>query len=422
MRVPAARFLRALRDAPRSASFPASERARRVLPLLIVLAVIALLTLAPGKPEAPDDTEFLDPYCLICGRRGGADAVLNILLFVPLGLAAARVWGWVPSVLFGVAVSAGLELAQTTIPNRFPTVGDIVWNGAGAGLGATLLHGRAALAAMGARARLVTAAALVVLPLLPAALRAPAPTRYDYFPQLAPTVSERSYGGRVTAAALEDMPLAAGRARRPDAVRDALRRGAALSISFVAVESSEVPSYLFRFVDSRGAEIVSLAVRGQDLVWMERTTAGAAGFWPPRVTWEDALSGTKAGSEVSLIVRKEGGSVCMRVDARERCGLAVRPRDGWQLLLPPPPVGLRAVMAILWLVVPAALAGLATGGLALPTAGAVAVGVVALWWAGTAPGMDVGALDFGLLVGALLAASGAMRAATARGRKTAAPA
>jgi hypothetical protein len=404
-----------------AASGTHSNRIGRVLPLLFVVVVIGALTLAPGEPEPPEDTEFLNPYCLICGLRGASDAVLNILLFVPLGLAAARIWGWLPSVLFGAAVSAGIEIAQTAIPNRFPTLGDIVWNSVGTALGAALVHGSAALASMGTVARLVTASALVAVPLLPAALRAPAPTPYAYFPQLAPTVSERSYQGRVTSARIDEIPLVAGRARETVAVREALRRGEVLFISFVPIESSEAPSHLFRFVDSRGAEIVSLAVRGNDLVWRERTVAGAAGFRSPHVEWVGALSGIRAGSEVSLSVRKEGGSVCMEVEARERCGLAVRPRDGWQLLLSDPGAAPGQALDILWLVVPAALAGMLAGGLALPTAGAAAVAVGALGSVTTVPGMRVGPLDLVLLIGSLLAGSGITRAATAR-RKTAATA
>jgi hypothetical protein len=415
--------LRPLSHAPRSGSSPVRGRLRCALPMLLSLAVIALLTLGRGAAPSPDEAEYIDPYCLICGeRQGAADAVLNFLLFVPFGLAAARCWGWFPSLMLGAALSASIEIVQTAIPNRFPTVGDIVWNSAGAALGAALVHGRAALGSMRPPARLLTASALMVLPLLPATLRRPAPTPELYFAQWAPSVSEQSYGGRVTSAALDGIEVPSGPLPQTDDIRDGLRRGAPLRISFVTVVSSDVPSHVFRFVDSRGAEIVSLAIRGQDVVWTERTMATAAAFRSPRLAWVGALSGIAAGSEATLIVRKEDGLVCMKVDTRERCGLGLRQRDGWQLLLPDAGPGLRGTAGVLWLAVPAFLAGLLAGGLLLPTAGAAAVALGVFSLLVMAPGVAGEPLDLVLLVGGLIAGSASMRVAAARSRTGAASA
>lgn len=93
---------------------------------------IAWATLTPdaGTPD-------VDHGCLICGSLGGVDAVLNVLLFVPLGiaLALAQVRGRTAvgaMSLFSVCI----ELMQATvIAGRFGTLADVITNSLGGLLG-----------------------------------------------------------------------------------------------------------------------------------------------------------------------------------------------------------------------------------------------------------------------------------------------
>src|SRR3546814_9053755 len=74
------------------------------------------------------------------------DTVMNTAGFVPLGLVLGlwlgrrRLWRWLalPAVL---AVSLFLETSQMFIPNRYPSINDVIMNLLGGGLGVLLSYG-----------------------------------------------------------------------------------------------------------------------------------------------------------------------------------------------------------------------------------------------------------------------------------------
>jgi glycopeptide antibiotics resistance protein len=78
------------------------------------------------------------PYWLL------RDAIANVLLYVPLGFAYARVRGQAgvrsmcEAALVGVAVSMTCELYQVFSPVRYPTMTDILMNCIGAFSGASI--------------------------------------------------------------------------------------------------------------------------------------------------------------------------------------------------------------------------------------------------------------------------------------------
>lgn len=62
----------------------------------------------------------------------------NIALFVPFGLLVAAAWprtnaGWI--ILLGFAASAAIELVQTMLPSRYPTLSDVIANTLGTIIG-----------------------------------------------------------------------------------------------------------------------------------------------------------------------------------------------------------------------------------------------------------------------------------------------
>ncbi len=99
-------------------------------------AAIGAITLVPVPPSIT-----LPVTCIICGSLGGIDFVLNILLFVPLGMGVAILSGSArKTILAGLVLSLLVEAVQYFfISGRYASVGDVLTNTTGAGLGAWIV-------------------------------------------------------------------------------------------------------------------------------------------------------------------------------------------------------------------------------------------------------------------------------------------
>jgi hypothetical protein len=141
----------------------------RFRPLTLVataaaLAAIGILTLNPGWVVGPLRGAFVGQLFELTGGRGAGidfERALNIVLFVPLGGAVAAIlpWRWgLLGIVAGLVVSTGVEVLQAAVPGRVSDPADILWNTAGAALGALVVFCVRALAAAvrGARRRVVT--------------------------------------------------------------------------------------------------------------------------------------------------------------------------------------------------------------------------------------------------------------------------
>jgi hypothetical protein len=134
-----------------------SQPSRRTAGILCIaaLALIGLTTLTPSTTFEATPT-----FCVFCGSLGGVDFTLNVILFVPLGLALR----WLTGRWTTVAVVAGLTtlsveaLQWRFIPGRDASLGDLIANTLGAMLGGwfAVMSGKA-LAAPPAYARAIAA-------------------------------------------------------------------------------------------------------------------------------------------------------------------------------------------------------------------------------------------------------------------------
>ena len=100
-------------------------------------ALVLLSTLWPSHGSTASGGPF---FCLLCGTRGLADAILNLILFIPFGAGVALLKGTVWGLASSALLSSCVEAAQTVIPGRFPTLGDVVFNTLGGGLGVLLVR------------------------------------------------------------------------------------------------------------------------------------------------------------------------------------------------------------------------------------------------------------------------------------------
>ena len=105
------------------------------------LPTVLWLTLR-GDPVARSVVDLTPWWCLSCGPAGTADQFQNLLLLLPLGMAAACA-GWsmrnAAWALFALAI--GIETLQGVANNgRDAALGDVLANGVGGLLGWWLVH------------------------------------------------------------------------------------------------------------------------------------------------------------------------------------------------------------------------------------------------------------------------------------------
>ncbi len=323
------------------------------------LAFIASLTLLPTS-----DAKRVAVLCLACGMRGLADAVLNVALFAPLGLALAagglRLGQAVP---LGALLSLCIEVAQLFIPGRDASVGDVLTNTLGTALGVlawraaprllswarprrrALALGVAPLVGLG-----LTAGALLLLPALPSSgymvLWRPTPERPRWFngrvhAELAGVRLE--WPGTPEAAPLSALWRAGGRLRV-----QVVPRG----------ESPELAPIMA--VVAGGREVLSVALRGPDIVLRYRTAGGALRLDEPEIRLSGASRRLRAVGG-TIEAWRSGSGYCLAVDGRGRCGLGYGVARSWANLLYPAdlPEAAQDGIDLLWvalLLVPCGLA------------------------------------------------------------------
>jgi len=345
--------------------------------IAVILLLLLVLTLAPSRSGTIDFREF----CLICGERGMADTLLNIALFMPLGLVlGARIRSSVRAYTLAVAISTGIEFAQVFIPGRDSSIADIVFNGLGAALGVGLARSwelwllpqprtarlLAAIATLGALS-VFAATDLLLRPAFPSA---------QYDASWTPRHSHRVYyEGSVLAASVGGTPTPGGLLADSERVRARLLAGEPLQavITAGAVPNGTAPLLMINGVQM---QIASLSVDHFDLVFRYRMRSDALRLDRPQLRYGGAFLGVRPGQMVRAGAERNGKTYCMWVDDSRQCGLGFTLGDGWSLLWSPSlPAWLGAVLSLIWLAGIATPTGFWAPGIREAAAGAMAVGL-----------------------------------------------
>ena len=289
------------------------EGRRRRIALAITLLPILVLTLSPG-PAAP--REPISVWCVVCGWRGASDALLNVALFVPFGIALgalglpARV-----ALVVGCVSSIGIELAQFVVPNRYPGLGDVIYNGLGACFGVLLYTWRYRLLdpadRLAARRRTWTWGALGTLGLVSQAWLL-GPAIADPGPRLVFTpVTDwgTRYGGRVLELRVDGRALAEG--DLPDGESLArIDEGAEIDVLVEAGPPSEgiVPlAVLDR--GAGGEELFAIVLDHLDIAVRYRTNGMALRLDRPLARWYRGAAAWAEGDTIALRVRAIGDGI-----------------------------------------------------------------------------------------------------------------
>jgi len=382
---------------------------------LLVASVAAILaaTLSPIAGEEPERWFG----CVVCGERGTADVLVNVLLFLPFGAALAAAGMPLRRAMLGCALlSAGVEFAQLYIPGRDPSLGDIVFNTVGSGLGAILvatapfwLLPARPWSSQLSRAAAVAAAALCYLT---GWLLAPALPQRHYFALWTPNIADLEwYRGRVWDAAIGEIHLPAGPVANAAVVRERLLSPHTFSLHVRAVAGPRTTALggLLAIYDDDGREILLLGPDRDDLVFRLRTRATAWRLDQPDIRVSNALRSVAPGDSLDVTVRGSRGRFAMTVNSAGRNGLGFTVGSGWGLLMYPEalPPWLKGFLTVAWIAAMWSPAGFwaRTRRDAWAVAGALTAGLLgapALTHLGSSPLLQWAAAGLGALAGAAL--------------------
>lgn len=317
-----------------------------------VLSILLVLTLAPSSSGTID----FRTLCLICGERGLADAILNVVLFMPLGLLlGARIRSRVVAYVFAIGISTGIEFAQVFIPGRDSSFADIVYNGLGAVVGVGLarawhlwlIPGERAIRRLGL---IATTGAVAVFAGTDYLMRPAFPAmQYDvaWTPRLRHLVH---YEGSVLKASVGGTNAPDGMLGASEEVRSELLAGEPMRVVIITGAPPAGSAPLLT-VNGFQMEIASLSLDRFKLSYRYRMRSDALRLDSPELFFRGAMEGLRPGRTVRIEATRPGKAYCLAVDDSRRCGLGFTVADGWSLLLWSArlPAWLPALLGLAWL-------------------------------------------------------------------------
>jgi hypothetical protein len=262
------------------------------------LAFIAALTLTPTATEA-SRAAATPLLCIICGESGGVDFLLNILLFIPLGLGLALAgFSWRRTIILAGLLSFSIELLQMkVIAGRDASLSDLLTNTLGAGAGALLAADwrRVLLPTARPARRLAIGAALALVWIWAGtawALGPRSPVGAPWYGQWAPDLGHLArFPGTPLSVTAGGEPLLPGRALDQARLEDAIVANP--SMSFVAI-LGERPSRLAPVGSIYGKDQHEVALLGQDrqdLVFRLQMRATTLKLRAPTVYLRNGMAG-----------------------------------------------------------------------------------------------------------------------------------
>lgn len=328
-------------ERPSTRRFPV-WRAALVVYLLVILAV----TLRPAEGETDGVS-----LCIWCGERALADGVLNLLLFLPLGVAAAAAGLRRPAAM-ALLLSFTIECLQLVIPGRDTSLRDLLSNATGAAVGVFLWQSRRRVLNPHERVRrklfVIAAASAAVALHAPAFLLQPAPPEEAYYASWTPSLTRlHAYPGTVIGAAAGPLDLVPGPVDRARLI-GALQEKKPLVIRMAADAAPAGLAPILRVVDLAGEEVLLVAADQHRFLMRSRTRATQLGLDSPFMEWR-SLHPTSASMIHLTITPSRRGRTCADVEGDSACW-TIRPAKGWRLLISPlrVPGPLEPVLGLAW--------------------------------------------------------------------------
>jgi hypothetical protein len=308
--------------------------------VLAAMLMIAALTLT-SQPAGWGPSFF----CMFCDERWLADVLLNVFLFVPLGVGLERL-GLSPkrAFLISLVFSALIEFLQATVvTGRDSSLRDIITNSTGGWLGATLAHSRRNWVLLKASLRRWVALAMAILwsAIIASTLWALEPSipNRRHFGQYAPTDSIiPEFGAEIFRASFHGAPLPIGAFSDQSDVLKAFRsRKAWLTATVAQPPLIAGTATIVAVVDDRKDEDLTLSQSGRDLLCHVRLRSEDIGLNSPTIRLKGAFRDEGSGSAIEI----EGGLLGATIALVVRRGaeisqreLVLTPGAGWMLLYP----------------------------------------------------------------------------------------
>lgn len=355
----------------------------RLLPALTLAGVIALILAVTLQPD-PTMAGHLPWLCIFCGDHATADALANVILFIPLGAALAWVAPARPGPWrLGLFLSLAVELAQRFIAGRDASVGDVLTNTLGTLLGWAAWR----YATRGAHK---PAPALWPVAMLAFAgtvgatvwLFQPAPTDAAYYGMWTPVLGQfERYRGRVLTASFDSAPLPPRLLAEPAPVDAFVGGPGSLTVRFVAGPPTPSISPLVSVFDAERQEIMLLGPDRDDLRLRYRRHAAAWGLDGPDLRFPGATREWARGDTLTIAVERTTRGACLTAGQHHDCVIGPTPGRAWSLVLYPEsfPEWTTATLDILWVAGLSLLLGWCTGTAATAAAAGVGALVTLLW-------------------------------------------
>ena len=320
---------------PEVASPRSSLGARFVAFAGLLVACAATLTPLPAQKS-------VGGICLICGELGGVDAILNIGLFLPLGLGLGLMrTPWWKGLSVCVALTILIESLQlTAVTGRDASVGDVVTNSLGGAVGLALGRHWPVLITprRGVRALLIVVASALwsTVSAITAFSLQPGPSGPPFYGQLARQRSgDPPYPGAVTDARLGEIRIPDAEVLEGDRIPEALRAGEPFSIRVTPRAAPSWFSPIARVADRYDVENALIAAIGNDVVFRIRTNASFLRLRPYTVGLPGALQSTGRPVAIAGSFHRANGRLIVTGDAETReVDVVFGLGSGWRLILP----------------------------------------------------------------------------------------
>lgn len=323
--------------------FP-EHRLQRAFAVSCVVAggcAIALATLIPLPDQATASAETA-LFCFPCGEIGAVDVVVNILLFLPLGL-GLRLVGirWGRAVLIAALVSGLVEFLQgTVIPGRDAAFSDIGSNSIGGALGVSLggIFWRLTYPSRRVARRLAWTWAGVIITVMggSAYFLLPSWPATPWWGQWQPRhLHTDNFLGTLVDARIAGIPIPADSLRSGDSIRTALRAGAPLEAVIVTGPPTATIAPILRLAFNDN-EVAMISQSRRDIVLRIRLRTADALLKTPSVRLAGVLPAT-AGDTVRIAASYFSHTYRIRATVHgtvfEGQG-TMHPAFGWTTLLP----------------------------------------------------------------------------------------